>query len=364
MNHVIKTTIKLSALAASLSLMGAAYAADATIKPEPTPYTQSQPDAQMQKVLDKLGTLGGKPIETLGAEEARKQPTPADAVKGVLQDEGKSTAPEKVGKVEDVQYDGAAGKLPARIYWPKVPKGTAQLPVIVYYHGGGWVIADLDTYDASARALANASKAIVISAHYRQGPENKYPAAHDDAYAAYKWAYHIANSIGGDASNVAVVGESAGGNLALSVSLRAKKEQYKLPVYEALIYPVADVKNDNTTQSQQQNAAAKPLNTPMLGWFYQNYTAQPADKDDPQLSVLRADLTGLEPTTVITADIDPLRSEGHALAQSLQQAGVKVDYRNYEGVTHEFFGMGAVVKKSKAAVKLVAKDLQKAFKPQ
>lgn len=144
----------------------------------------SKPDPAMKSVLDALGSLGGKPIETLTPAEARKQPTPADAVKNLLELQGKSTAPEVVAKVENRTIPGKGGKIPLRVYWPA---GAGPFPVLLYIHGGGWVIADLDTYDGSARALTNAAQAIVVSTHYRQGPEHKYPAAHDDAFTAYQW---------------------------------------------------------------------------------------------------------------------------------------------------------------------------------
>ncbi|MBC7943818.1 MAG: alpha/beta hydrolase fold domain-containing protein, partial [Burkholderiales bacterium] len=179
-----------------------------------------KPDPQMQAVLDQLAALGGKPIETLSAEEARKQPTPADAVKALLQKQGKSTAPMPVAKVQDGEIPGPAGPIRARIY---TPEGGGPLPVIVYYHGGGWVIANLDTYDASARALANAAKAIVVSSHYRQAPEHKFPAAHEDAFAAYQWVLNNAVAFNGNPNRVSVVGESAGGNLAAAVALMARE---------------------------------------------------------------------------------------------------------------------------------------------
>ncbi len=174
----------------------------------------AKPNEQMQAVLDQLAALHPRPITALPAAEARKQPSPADAVKALLKKQGKSTAPEPVGSVMNRTIPGAGGPIPVRIY---TPKGAGPFPVVVYYHGGGWVIANLDTYDASPRALANLANAVVVSAHYRQGPEHKFPAAHQDAFAAYSGCWRTPRRLKGDPSRVAVVGESAGGNLAAAV---------------------------------------------------------------------------------------------------------------------------------------------------
>lgn len=352
--------MKPSLLAAAVSaatLLGACATSpdsghSASRSTEPT-----QPNAPMQAVLDELASLGGKPIETLAPAEARRQPTPADAVKSLLRKRGTGAAPEPVADVRDRTIPGPDGPIAARVY---TPAGPGPFPVIVYYHGGGFVIADLDTYDSSPRALANAAGAVVVSSHYRQAPEHKYPAAHEDAFAAYRWVLANAAALRGDAKRVAVAGESAGGNLAAAVALRARDQGVQAPVHQVLIYPVADHAFD--TPSQRQYAAAKPLSTPMLRWFYGHYLRTPADGADPMFSVLRApSLAGLPPATVITAEIDPLRSEGTSFAQRLAAAGVPVDYRNYPGVTHEFFGMGAVLPDARQAVEQAAGNLKKSF---
>lgn len=320
----------------------------------------AKPDPQMQAVLDQLKKLGGKPIETLTAEQARKQPTPADAVKALLkkkQDKLLPPKPEAVGDVNDESIDGPGGSIPIRIY---TPKGEGPFPVIVYYHGGGWVIADLDTYDASARALTNAANAIVVSSHYRQGPEHKFPAAHEDALAAYAWTLENAKNIKGDPKRIAVAGESAGGNLAAAVSVMAREHKMPMPLHQLLVYPIAD--NETDKPSYIENAKAKPLNKAMMEWFFDKYLNTPADGENHLISLLdEDDLKGLPPTTVITAQIDPLRSEGKAYADKLKAAGIPVRYMNYDGVTHEFFGMAAVVDKAKQAQQFAAEGLKKAF---
>ena len=335
----------LSTLSAALLFAGAASAA---------PATPPKADAPMQKVLDALASLNGKPIETLSPEEARKQPTPADAVKKVLADQGKSTAPEAGVTVKDMTVKGPAGDFPVHIY---TPEGKGPFPVMVYYHGGGFVIADTQVYDASPRALAKMAKAIIVSADYHRAPENKFPAAPNDAYAAYTWTLEHAKEFNGDPSRVAVGGESAGGNLATVVSIMARDKKATIPVHQLLVYPVVD--NDMTRPSYMTNAAAQPLNKPMMEWFFKHYGADPVSP--MALPLKHANLKGLPPATIVAAEIDPLLSEGKAYADALKKAGVPVSYKLYNGVTHEFFGMGAVVPKAKDAEQFAADALSKAF---
>lgn len=320
----------------------------------------AKPNQQMQAVLDELQKLGPKPLETLTAAEARKQPTPADAVKALLKEKQNSAMdpkPEEVGKVENKSIDIAGGSIDIRIY---TPKGNGPFPVIVYYHGGGWVIADLDTYDSSPRALVNATNAVVVSSHYRQAPEHKFPAAHDDALAAYKWTLEHTKELNGDSKRIAVVGESAGGNLAASVSILAREHHMPMPIYQVLVYPIAGYNFE--TPSYIENAKAKPLSRDAMKWFFTQYLNSPADGKNHLISLVsEQDLKGLPPSTIITDQIDPLRSEGKDYADKLQAAGVKVRYKNYDGVTHEFFGMGAVIDKAKQAQHFAAEGLKEAF---
>jgi len=326
-----------------------------TMGAAPDPMTKADPD--MKAVMDELGVLNGKPIESLSADEARKQPTPADAVAALLKKEGKSAAPEPVEQISNRTIPGLGGALPVRIYLPKT--GTAPYPVIVYYHGGGFVIASIDTYDASARGLANGAGAVVVAVEYRKAPEHKFPAAHEDALAAYEWTMKNAASIGGDPKKIALVGESAGGNLAANVSMAARDKKEAMPIYEVLVYPVAG--SDMNTESYLANANAKPLNKAMMGWFTGKYFNTPADGNDPRIGLVHANLMNLPPTTIINAEIDPLRSEGELLANQLRAAGVTVEQKTYLGVTHEFFGMGAAVAKAKDAMTLATTNLKRAF---
>lgn len=316
------------------------------------------PNADMKAVLDKLGTLGGKPIETLSADEARKQPTPADAVKALLTEKGKSASPPAVARTDDRKVALEGREIPIRVY---TPKGKGPFPVILYFHGGGWVIATIDTYDGSARALAKAINAVVVSVEYRKGPEHKFPAAHDDAFGVYEWVLAHVAELQGDPARVAVAGESAGGNLAAATAIMARDRNIAVPVHQLLVYPVAG--HDFETPSYKENASAKPLNRPMMEWFFDMYLKSPTDARDPRISLaLTPNLAGLPPATVITAQIDPLRSEGQAYAEALRKAGVPVEHKNYDGVAHEFFGMAPAVGEAKKAQAFAAKRLTAAFK--
>ena len=315
----------------------------------------------MALVLKKLMELGAKPVEQLTVEQARKQPTPADAVMAVLKDQGKDPmalmAAMKVAK-KDMTYPTAGGTQPIRIYTPEGASGA--LPVIVYIHGGGWVIADIDTYEASAMALAKKANAIVASVEYRKGPENKFPAAHDDAFAAYKWVLENAKSWNGDTSRVAIAGESAGGNMAVTTSIMARDQKVQLPVHMLLVYPVAGT--DLDTPSYKKNEKALPLSKAGIEWFVDKYLGKPEDMKSPLLNLYsQADLKGLPPATIINAEIDPLLSDGELLAGALKKAGVEVNRQVQAGVVHEFFGMDAVLDDAQRAQELAVRELKQAF---
>ena len=318
-----------------------------------------KPDPQMKAVLDQLTALGPKPIEKLSPQEARKQPTPADAVKALLKKQGKSTAPEPVGKVQNTTIPGPAGPVPVRVY---TPSGDGPFPVLVYIHGGGWVIATIDTYDSSARALCNAANCVVVSIEYRKAPEHKFPAAHEDCYAVTQYVMKNAATMNGDPKRVAIGGESAGGNMASAVCLMAHDRKGMMPIYQMLVYPVAS--GTLNWHSVQTYANAKPLNKPMLQWFFKHTLKAPSEAKNELLDLVKArdgEVKTLPPATVITAQIDPLHDEGKAWADKLEKDGVKVAYKNFEGVTHEFFGMGAVVDKAKEAEMFAAEGLKSAF---
>lgn len=327
------------------------------IKPSgPAPSWGTDIAPQMLAVIETLDTIVPNPIHTLTPAAARAQPTPADAVMRVMSNFNVPTPPFNVDTSgRNIPVSG--GQIHLRIYTPKT--GKTKYPVIVYYHGGGWVIATIDTYNSSAQNLAEKANAIVVSVEYRKGPEHKFPTAHNDAFAAYKWALANAGSFNGDSTKTAVAGESAGGNLAITVGMMARDSSVRLPVYAISVYPVAA--NDPNTPSKIQYAEAHPLSTPDLPWFLGYYLNNNSEAASPLIDLVNANLSGLPPTTIIAAEIDPLQSEGKTLADKLQAAGVSVNYKLYQGVTHEFFGMSAVVPQAEDAEDDAASDLDEAF---
>ena len=339
------------------ALAAVALLAGCAVPPPAVPDPTGRADADMLRVLTAFQKSGAQPIPNLTVAQARSQPTPGDAAAAVAQSMG-MPAKMPLASVRDIQVGGAAGMLPARVYDPQTTRGPA--PVILYFHGGGWVTGTLDTYDASDRALAQGTGAIVVSVQYRLAPEARFPAANDDANASYAWLLQNAGTLGGDPKQIALAGESAGGNLAIDTAIYARDKGLPRPVHQLLVYPVAGT--DLQTPSYQQTTNAVPLNRAAIQWYVERYTNGPADLQDPRLNVVgAADLSGLPPTTIVSAEIDPLRSEGEALAAKLRAAGVPVEQRTYPGVTHEFFGMGAVVGQAKAAEDFANMRLRASF---
>jgi len=327
------------------------------IKPKgPPPAWAPDMKPEMQAVIEKLQSYGDQPIETLGVGRARKNHTAADAVMDVMKD---NHIPTPVYSVDTTgkEIPAAWGNIHLRIYTPKQGKGP--FPIIVYYHGGGFVLAGIRVYDASAEILADKVGAIVISVGYRLGPQYKFPYAHNDAFLAYQWALKNAASIKGDSTKIAVAGESAGGNLAITTAIKARDKKIQLPKAILAIYPVAG--SDMNTPSYLKYADAVPLNRPMMAWFFKKYLNKPAEAKDPLMNLVADDLTGLPPTIIITDEIDPLQSEGLKLVDKLKADRVNVNSKNYDGVTHEFFGLGAVVPQAKDAERYAAGLLKKAF---
>ncbi|WP_210245422.1 alpha/beta hydrolase [Tardiphaga sp. vice304] len=355
--------IALLATTAIVASGGALFAQTPTEKttisaPVADPAARADPD--MAKVLAALGELQPKPIENLTAAEARKQPSATDAVMKVIKDEKLKVDPHAGLSVSNSRF-ADMGNLRLRYYTPEKATKDAGLPVIVYYRGGGWVISDLDTYDASASAIARKANAIVVSVDYPMAPEHKFPAQHDEAIEAYKYILKNAKGWGGDPAKLAIVGESAGGNLAVATAMAARDQKLTAPVAIVSVYPIATTAAD--TPSKKEQAAAKPLNAPMMAWFFDKVLNNEAEKQDPRLNLVAADLKGLPPTTIINAEIDPLRSDGDMLADKMKAAGNDVTHKVYAGVTHEFFGMDAVVAKAKEAQDFAVSQLQKSFGP-
>lgn len=321
----------------------------------------SKLDADAREVVEQIAAAGMPPINRLEPFTARMLPDVAVAAQAVLGAHLTSRAttpfPEPVGKVDHHVISGNHGEILLRIY---TPKGDGPFPVLVYFHGGGFVIFDLNTYDSTCRALTNAADCIVVSVAYHQAPEHKFPAAVEDAFAAYQWVVNNASAINGDPLRIAVGGESAGGNLAAVTTLVARDQGAPLPLYQLLVYPMTNYAFD--TPSYEENANAQPLNKPLMQWFWEHYLASDTDGQNPYASPLRAqNLSGLPPAMVITAEVDPLRSEGEAYANRLREAGVPVVHKHYDGVMHEFFSMPAVIDKAQQAVSDAASELKTAF---
>jgi len=321
---------------------------------------QLRADDDMMEVLNAFLAFDPAAIEKCSVEQARRQPTAADAVKAVLRNQARDPSPAALVPgvaAVDRMIVGATGELRARIY---TPSGATPLPVIVYFHGGGWVIADLEVYDGGARGLSAQAQAIVVSVDYRRAPEHRFPAAWDDALAAYRWVAENAASFGGDPMRLAIAGESAGGNLAVATAIAAREQGLTAPLHVLAIYPVAQTGSTHTP-SYIENAIAQPLNRAMIDWFLDKLLRAPEDKDDPRLNLVEADLRGLPPVTLINAQLDPLRSDGALLEEALKRAGVPVLRRDYHGVTHEFFGMAAVVDKARQAQEFAGERLRETF---
>lgn len=259
---------------------------------------------------------------------------------------------EPVHHVEDRPIPGPSGPIPVRIYRPSA---APNLPVLVYFHGGGFTLGDLDLMDTPLRAVCNASGWTIVSVDYRLAPENPFPAAIDDGVAAVKWVAEHAAEIGGDGSRIAVGGDSAGGNLAAVISQTALRERTPKISAQILIYPATDLARKSRSMVEF-GAKGYLLTAEHMDFFMKSYFKDiGADPKDPRLSPgLARDLSGLPPALVITAEYDPLRDEGNAYAEKLREAGVAVTLTEYEGMIHGFFGMGAMVDRSAVAVREVA----------
>lgn len=331
----------------------------------------AKPDAQMQAVLNELKKLHPRPLPSLSPAQARTEPGAKDASKELLKKRngGKLPPPEPVGKVEDMTVPGPAGPLPVRVYTPRVDtpstdagtnRSQTGLPVLVFVHGGGWTIGSIAGYDSSARALCNAARCVVVSVSYRYAPEHPFPASHEDVYAAFQYIAKNAQRFGGDPARVAIGGESAGANLSAGVCLMARDRKAKMPVYQLLVYPPLDTRMN--TPAYQTYAHAIPLDKPQMVYFIRSVAPNPKTRSNPYLAPLQApNLRGLPPATILTAQIDPLADDGKRYAARLRAAAVPVRFREFPGVTHEFFSMAMVVDKAKEAVAFGAAGLKTVF---
>ncbi|MEX2254487.1 MAG: alpha/beta hydrolase [Acidimicrobiia bacterium] len=263
---------------------------------------------------------------------------------------------EPVEVVEDRTLPGPAGDIPVRVYDPD-PGATS--PVVAYFHGGGFVMMDLDTHDRVCRRLANAANAVVVSVDYRLAPEHRFPAALDDCMAVIHWLTVHAAELAGDPARIAVTGDSAGGNLAAATALAARNGGPGLAA-QVLIYPVIDAACD--TDSFATNAEGYLLTADTMRWFWDLYLGPDGDRDDPYASVMRVDdLSTAPPALVITAEYDVLRDEGEAYAERLRAAGVEVITSRYAGMIHGFLAMDDMTSAAGAAIREAAAFLQACF---
>jgi acetyl esterase len=306
-------------------------------------------DPQVAFVLDLVVKAGRPAYHTLSPKEARQlfiETRPAS-----------TPQPPAIGVVRNLSADG----IPVRVYRPAGVPDATRLPVLVFFHGGGWVIGDLDTHDTLCRQLTAEAGISVVAVDYRLAPEHKFPAAADDAWAATKWVVAHAGAIGVDGTKLAVGGDSAGGNLAAVVALMARDAGGPPIALQALLYPVTDVAAES--RSYGDLADGYLLTRDSMRWFIAHYLGKPQDAEDWRVSPTRAtSLAGVAPALVITAGYDPLRDEGDAYAQKLRAAGVRVDHVSFGGMIHGFIPMGKLIETGNRAVSLIAGSLRHALK--
>ncbi len=300
---------------------------------------------EVRSFLDLLAQLGGGDASDGTPEEAREAYRQLYAL----------TIKADVTSVEEQSVSGPAGDIPIRVYTPT--SGTAPRPVLVWFHGGGFVIGDLDTTDGVARGLASRSGALVISVEYRLAPEAPFPAAVDDAVEATRWVSEHAAELGGDPGRLAVGGHSAGANLAAVVSQLAKAMGGPTIGLQLLACPAVDAATERP--SMEENGEGYFLTAATMRWFIAHYLGgSDTGADNPRVSPLRSsDLSGLPPAVVVTAEHDPLRDEGNAYAVALRDAGVPVDHHCYDGEIHDFYTLEGVLPEAGDALDAMAKVL-------
>ncbi|MGE7023614.1 alpha/beta hydrolase [Solibacillus cecembensis] len=303
-------------------------------------------DTQAKNFLEMLE--GKKPTSAMTPEENRANGAALQKLAGPV---------EPVAKVEEYSVAVKDGEIKVRIY---TPEGEGNFPIFIYLHGGGWVLGDLDTVDAPCRSIANQAECIVVSVDYRRAPEYKFPVPLEDCYEAALWVANHASEWKGDATRISIGGDSAGGNLATCVALKARDEQGPTFVSQILIYPVTDV--SFSTNSYKENGEGYFLTQDSMEWFAQHYINTEEDKLNPYVApLLTGNLSNLPPALVITAGYDPLCDEGLAYANRLQEAGIQVDYTCYEGMIHGFFWMAGIMDKGKQAIEQVSFHLSASF---
>jgi acetyl esterase len=300
-------------------------------------------DPDAVAVFKAFQEAGRPPYETLTAPEAREYYLQARFAT--------NPEPPELERVEALSIPAAHGVIPARMYTPKrLRKHEGLSPALVFFHGGGWVIGDLDTHDVACRKLSDEGELIVVSVDYRLAPEHKFPAAVDDAITATKWIAAHTRQLGIDAARLSVGGDSAGGNLAAVVSLAARDGDGPAIAGQVLIYPATDFAMRHPSHSEPETSIL--LTHTVIRWFCNHYLNGPADIDDWRASPSRANtFAGLPPAYVLTAGADPLRDEGAEYAERLKAAGVPVTYKHFSGQFHGFFTMGKLLDQANVAAR-------------
>ncbi|MBB6465261.1 acetyl esterase [Aminobacter lissarensis] len=279
------------------------------------------------------------------------------ALRAAVNAAGWPTERTEMASVEDVSIAGGARAIPARLY---KPRGGKRLPLLVFCHGGGFVLCSLETHDNFCRALAKAGDCAVLSIDYRLAPEHKFPAAYEDALAALEWAAANASALGCDPERLALAGDSAGGNLAAAASLHASPDVRRILRHLLLFYPAADPTASGQTYKTFPQTPF--LSAEMMRWYWRQYVGQPEELTDPRVALLRsADLAKLPQTTVAMAEFDPLRSEVESFCMALAEAGVDVEARRYDGVSHGFASMVGLIGKARQAIDHGGARLRGAF---
>ena len=264
--------------------------------------------------------------------------------------------PTAVGAVDERRVPGPGGEIPVRLY---VPDGPGPHPLVMFFHGGGWVVGDLDSHDETVRRLCAGSGAAFASVAYRLAPEAPFPAALEDCYAATAWAAGMAPALGLDPARIAVAGDSAGGNLAAALCLLTRDRGGPALCHQVLAYPVAGA--DLATESYRRHGEGLFLTRHMMRWFWDQYVPRAADRANPLAAPLAGDAAGLPGATILTAEYDPLRDDGAAYAQHLEAAGVPVAYREFPGMIHGFLGMTGVLGQADTAQAWLCAQLREAF---
>ena len=311
--------------------------------------TKQQLDPQAEALLQQMTEMNVPPLHTLTPTQAREMMRTMVVL---------STEPQVVANTQNLTIPGPGGQINVRIY---TPRGEGLFPILVFFHGGGWVVCDLDTHDNLCRALTNGACCVVVSVDYRLAPEHKFPSAVEDAYTATKWVAENANRINGDPTRIAVGGDSAGGNLAAVVAITARDHHGPKLIYQLLIYPVTDVSSNNT-DSHRNYADGYFLTRGDGEWFCDKYLNCKEDRLNPSVSpLLTPDLSGLPPALVITAGFDVLRDEGESYAQRLKEAGAAVKCTRYKGMIHGFMSMDGLLNEARNGIEEASAALRKAF---